>query len=173
MERLSEEVLWFCGKVIISLALLVACTSSSQAPPSWWEYAQDTTTPRYSLLGQPIQRAKAVETVPYYQDSLGYTFQYPTPVGGKLWVEYYSRGERIYSVGLLWESDSFSQMTDLYQLLRQTYTARYGSPQGKVGDLEWRLSDTSRVVLRLSPERRYLHASFSLTLLDEDIHQNR
>ncbi|MDW8056979.1 MAG: hypothetical protein RMJ57_01725 [Bacteroidia bacterium] len=149
------------------------CKSSSPSLPKWWEYGKDTTIARLSLLGKPIYYAKLIEASPYYEDSLGYTFRYPVPLGGQLWVEYYAPYGRISTIALLWESDSFPRMTEMYQLLRTMYGQLYGTPRGEVGNLEWRVGDTMRVVLRLSPERRYLHAAFALLSPNENLHTLR
>lgn len=161
--------LWERGHLLLCLlfsvcfVLQVSCDHShAMGPPVWWERAADTTVSRLSLLGQPLSRAKAAETNLYYEDALGCTFQYTPPVEGILWVEYYPEKERISTLALLWESDNFSQMTEIYQQLRKAYTHKYGMPRGTIGDLEWFVSDTLKVTLRLSPERRYLHGSFSL-----------
>ncbi|MCS6896148.1 MAG: hypothetical protein NZZ60_08410 [Bacteroidia bacterium] len=150
-----------------------ACTEKAAiSPPKWWEYAADSHISRFLLLGRPLYEAEAAEASPYYKDSLGYTFLYAPPLGGKLWVEYYAQSETIRAIALLWEADSFAQMTQLYQLLKGAYTERYGTPEGVVGDLKWQPSENLRLVLRLSPERRYLHANFSLLSLHEDLYEN-
>jgi len=160
--------------MLVMGGIVGACHSgSSPTLPLWWECTADTTISRQSLLGQPIAIAKKAESGLYYDDSMGCTFQYTLPSEGKLWVEYYASKDTIRTIALVWESDSFTRLTDMYQKLRTTYTRQYGEPSGAVGDLEWRIADTLRVVLRLSPERRYLHSSFSLLSPDENLHQNR
>lgn len=159
---LAKQPLLF---LIISACCILSLYCDRSAAPSvpiWWERAADTTIPRLALLGQPLIRAKSAETGLYYEDSMGCTFQYTPPSGGALWVEYYTDSGYIRALTLLWESNDFSQMTGLYQQLRKAYTQRFGTPRGTIGDLEWLVSDTLRINLRLSPERRYLHGSFSV-----------
>ncbi|MEN3041391.1 MAG: hypothetical protein ABDH66_07640 [Bacteroidia bacterium] len=168
----SSKLFWVAIGVFFTSP---ACRDSPPSqPPEWWEYAADTPIKRFSLLGHPIYEAKQAEISPYYEDSMGYTFLYASPMGGKFWVEYYARAETIRSIALLWEADSFAQMTQLYQLLKSAYTEAYGAPQGVVGDLRWHPNPNLLIVLKLSPERKYLHASFSLLSPHyEDLHQDR
>lgn len=145
----------------MGLVLGSACQKDTPTLPQWWEYTAEEKLRRSDLLRQPIIQASAAEVQPYYSDSLGCTFRYPTPEGGVLWVEYFVRHETVRTVSLLWENDSFPLLMHLYQRLRQAYTLHYGPPRGPLEDLSWEVRDSVRIILRLSPERRYLHAAFS------------
>lgn len=153
---------------------IISCRSDEIATlPDWWEYTAKGGIARPLLLGRALSEAYDAESGLYYDDSLGATFQYAPLAGGRLWVEYYGQRGKVISVALLWENDSFPQLTEVYQTIRRAYIQRYGTPRGPVGDLVWQVGDSLRITLLIVPERRYIQSTFALLSLHEDLHPHR
>lgn len=145
---------------------LTGCTSAEEHTcPSWWEYTPSGIH-RLHWIGtsslDSIQQAE--QTVPYYRDSLGLVFRHRLPTAGLLWVEYFYQRGTVLTLSFTIEEVDFSQIVRLYTQLRQCYTQRYGKPKGAVGALTWQTADSLLLYLGLSPERNYLHATFSKLL---------
>lgn len=130
--------------------------------PPWWEYAPSGVS-RLSWIGKvtPDSIQRGEQAAPYYKDSLGIVFRHRLPTAGLLWVEYFYQRDDIITLSFTIEGLDFAQIVQIYTQLRQCYTQRYGKPRGVVGELIWQISDSLLLYLGLSPERNYLHATFS------------
>jgi len=116
---------------------------------------------RESLLGSVSESLPLKEKLsPYYADSFGYVFRIMPPEGGVLWIEYYApHAHKITSLTYTWEHEDFSKIAALYQRLRAYYESQYGPARGVTGENYWITPDSVEIVLRLSPEKKYLHAA--------------
>ncbi|GIV22839.1 MAG: hypothetical protein N3A68_09315 [Bacteroidia bacterium] len=116
---------------------------------------------RESLLGSIPESLPLKEKLsPYYADSFGYVFRLMPPEGGVLWIEYYApKTQKVVSLTYTWEHDDFSKIAALYQRLRAYYAHKYGEADGVTGENHWLSSDSVEIELRLSPEKKYLHAA--------------
>lgn len=149
-------------KYPLGLCFLLSFCTPEPSHPDWW-----LTTPtrrlRESLLYAPAETVLQAEAEkPYYSDTLGLTFRYAPPEGGTFWVEYYLDVQRkVQSITFTWEHSHFPYLSHTYQQLRKTFEKKYGPERGPVGDLSWQVSDSLQILLRLSPERQFLHMALA------------
>lgn len=152
--RFLSRKSWFLG-----IGVFFSC-QRPPAPPPWWVY-NAAGVARESLLGGVSDSLPLKEKLPpYYADSFGYVFRLMPPEGGVLWVEYYApHARKVTSLTYTWEQEDFSKIAELYQRLRAYYANKYGQAGGVTGENHWLTPDSVKIELRLSPEKKYLHAA--------------